>query len=59
MQFSDNHGAHFFQLTLSNTKFTEELTINCVESFLTDLASAKSNVMGMIYVRDEPGSNTA
>lgn len=59
MQFPDNQSAHSFRLIRSHTKFTEELTINCVKSFLYDLASAKSNVMGMIYVRDEPGSNTA
>ena len=33
--------------------------MNCIESLLCGLASAKSNVMRKTYVRYEPGCNTA
>ena len=59
MHFPDNQGAHSIPLTFFNTKFTEKLTMNCRISLLYGLASAKSNVMGMIHVRFKPGNNTA
>lgn len=57
MQFPDNQDSLSFGRTLSNTKLTEELAMNCVETLLYGLASAESNVM-RTYVRHEPGNNT-
>lgn len=59
MHFPDNQSTHSISLTFFNSKFTEKLTMNCRISLLYGLASAKSNVMGMIHVRFEPGGNTA